>query len=186
MEKESSRLARERWEKIFEEWVHSGLGLYEYCKRKKIHIGSFYRWRKKLNFPCFKKPQRIIQNWDEIIEDWERSGLSVRKYCAEKNIPTTGLYKRRCKISHPSYMSVQDTTNKWRAIVKDWETSGLTSNGYARKNGLSLSALLHWDKKLNPHAIRKTIHERAVERWTKIMEDWQKSVLSGFTYCQRK
>lgn len=178
--------AREKWWKICENWSKSGLSAKQYCEENKILIAEFFRWRKKLNFPFFKKPIPPIDNWDEIITDWEKSGLSAKKYCEEHNISPDRLYYRRQKISHPTYISVQKKRHKWKEIIQDWEKSGLTPNAYAVKNALYPCTLRHWDKKLNPHKVRKTIQERAVEKWTTIMDDWKKSGLSAFTYCQRK
>src|SRR3990167_5128668 len=96
-----------KWQKICEDWASSGLSATRYCKEKKVLKAEFFRWRKKINFPFFKKSKRIIHGWDEMIADWEKSDLSVRKYCMEKNISSTSFYKRRRKMNHPACIDVQ-------------------------------------------------------------------------------
>ncbi|MBA3814881.1 MAG: hypothetical protein H0X26_10480 [Alphaproteobacteria bacterium] len=178
--------ARKKWWKICEDWAASGLSARRFCKENKISGPEFVRWRQKINFPFAKKPQRIITNWDEIIEDWEKTGLSVKRYCEEKGISPFGLYERRKKVKHPAYTSLKTFSNKWRAIVTDREKSGLNKYAYCKFHNLTPSALYNWDKHFNPHNIRKPSHEEAVERWTKILEDWKESNLSPKIYCREK
>ncbi|MBA3814839.1 MAG: hypothetical protein H0X26_10255 [Alphaproteobacteria bacterium] len=174
---------REKWQKICEGWQISGLSGKKYCKREKIPMKPFYSWRKQLNFLV---PIKVIYNWEEVNNNVEDSGLSVDRYCKEKGIPPSGLYLWRRKINHPAYIKPKERYDEWIEIIKDWEAGSLTQRAYCMRNGLSPPIFNRWERRHNPHKIRKTCHEEAVERWTKIFEDWKESGLSKFTYCQRK
>jgi len=173
------------WWRICEDWAASGLTTRKYCLEKNIPRTKFTYWREKLHFPYLKKPRRVAPNWNEIIKDWEESGLTIKTYCEEKNISPKGLCKKRYKVGHPSYISGKEMANKWREIIKDWESSNLTAGAYALKYELNPSSIRRWDKKLNPHKVHQTRENKALQKWTKIMEEWQMSSLTGFTYCRR-
>lgn len=177
--------AQKRWQEICEDWAQSGMSVSQYCREKNIPRVQFMSWREKINFPFLKRPKGISHNWEKIIKDWEKSGLNIKTYCEMKNISSRSLCKRRYKIGHSSYMNLQETTHKWREIIRDWEASGLGPSAYAMKNALNLSSLRRWDKKLNPHKIQQTSQEKALQKWTKIMKEWESSGLTGFTYCRR-
>src|SRR3990167_2416015 len=74
---------------------------------------------------------------------------------------------------------------EWKEIIRDWEKSGLSKHAYCKSNGLSIRMFYLREKQLNPHLPRKTSHMKAVERWAVIVEDWQKSGLSKFAYCNK-
>ena len=178
--------AHHKWQMICEDWQKSGLSGQKYCKEKRIHEADFYKWRKKIEFPVSIRPNYRMQNWREILKDWEISGLHPKQYCEEKNISIYRFYRWRSKTNHPAYITLKERANKWREILKDWETSGLGINMYCRKNALNPTTLLYWEKKLDPHKIKQTIQQKAVERWKRIFEDFKKSGLSGLAYCQRR
>ncbi|MBA3814706.1 MAG: hypothetical protein H0X26_09570 [Alphaproteobacteria bacterium] len=182
----SHERAVKKWTKILEDWKESGLDAKSYCREKKIRDSSFYNWRKKLNFPVPIKPEKVSYNWEEVAKDWKASSLSLNKYCKEKKIPPSSFYKWREKVNHPAYITLKERADKWREIIKDWETSGLTSHAYCMLNDLCLSSFSKRERHLNPHKIRQTRHDKAVEKWTKVFEDWKESGLNKYTYCQRK
>ena len=174
--------ARERWQKICEDWAASGLSPKSYCKERNIPASNFFKWREKIDFPIPIKPEKITYNWEEISKDLHASGLSIHRYCKEKGIPPRDLYRWEKENNNPTRIL---KSNRWRESIKNWEASGLTTHEYCKLNGLALSTFEWWKRRLNLQKIRRTSHVKTVEKWTKIMGDWQESGLSKFTFCQR-
>jgi hypothetical protein len=175
---------RKKWEFIFKEWKEYDLETEIYDQEKSIAIHSFYR---NLNHPTSKNllAEANYRKWKEILNDWAKSGWSGRKYCQEKNIAFGTFYYWDNKIQYSS-SGLRAIAHKRAPIIKDWEKSGLTIHAYGMKNGLSPSMLRYWARKLRPHKVYKKSQEETRKKWTQIMEEWQMSGLSGFTYCKRK
>lgn len=126
-----------------------------------------------------------LEEWREIIDDWEKSKVSKHTYCRVKKIP----YRSFCEWHHRLYplnpLSRKEVRERWERIVKNWEKSGLRKAAYCKKKGLNISTFCLREREFNPHTLRKTSHEKAVERWAPIIEDWKKSGLNKFAYCRK-
>lgn len=126
-----------------------------------------------------------LEEWEKIVEDWEKSGLTKRAYCKKQQL----VYRTFCeweKKIHPSTpLTRQEIEERWRKIVKNWEKSGLSPHAYCSAKGLNKSVFWQWERRFNPHILRKTPHMKAVERWTPIVEDWEKSGLKQSLYCRK-
>ena len=144
--------AVEKWAPIIEDWKKSGLGRGNYCKEKNLRSSLFYMWEKRLD-PSYKpKEVRLLEKQKAIVEDWEKSGLSRHAYCIQNGLTASSLYQWERKIN-PSVSkktSHMVALEKWTPIIEDWKKSDLNVYVYCKKNGLPLSSLYTWRKKLNP------------------------------------
>ena len=126
-----------------------------------------------------------LEEWKIIIADWEKSGLSRHAYCKLKKIPYHSFYRWHNKIYSAHSLSHGEIRERWKQILKNWEESGLSLTDYGKAKGLSCNMLYLREKELNPHTLRPTSHMKAVEKWTPIVEDWKKSGLNRFAYCNK-
>ncbi len=126
-----------------------------------------------------------LEEWEKIIEDWEKSGLTKHDYCKKQKLVYQTFCNWERKISPSTPLSYQNLKERWEKIIKNWEKSGLNQHAYCSAKGLNYPVFMHWEKKLNPHIFRKTKDIKAVERWTPLVADWEKSGLTKGAYCKK-
>lgn len=183
MECMQSRCARQKWQKICEDWAQSGLSARAYCEQAKIALPDFYEWRKRINFPIPQNNEaiRIQQKWWKICEDWKESGLSARKYCQEKNITRNVFAYWREKIDFPFVKKPKTVPRNWDEIIKDWEQSGLNIKEYCEQKNISSKGLCKRRYRIG-HSSYVSAKETA-HKWQAIIKDWETSGLTAGAYA---
>lgn len=75
------------------------------------------------------------------------------------------------------------TPEEWKEVIRDWQTSKLSKRAYCREKQMNEANFQVWIKRLHPSLVNehfRTIHQK----WTSIIEDWEKSGLGPYNYCQ--
>jgi len=148
---EAAQRTLKKWTNLIEEWRKSELSRNAYCKKKRIHSPSFYKWEKRLN-PSRKSYRiELLERQAAIVEGWKKSGLSRHAYCLENEL-TSSFYQweKKHNPSTSRKTAHEIALEKWTAIIEDWKKSGLSRNLYCKKRGMHSPSFYRWEKKLNP------------------------------------